>query len=1412
MKYSLLVFFVLLINSFTYAQSTYFIKYKDYVDKSEIEYKVNSQQFLPEHASYRLAASEFRVNYLARGIAKHDQVLGRIIKVSFRNNFDESVFMQFSQLDPDIEYIQPSVTYQMHNLPNDSLVSEQWALEKIKAFDAWEITMGEDSVLVAVIDTGIDYLHPDLSGQIWLNPGELGTDAFGNDKRSNGVDDDNNGFIDDYMGWDFTDRQGFPFDTSGGDYLGWDNDPMDENSFSHGTAVSGIIAAKTNNFIGIAGAAPNIRIMNLRAFDPAGFGEEDDVAAAIIYAVEMGAKVINMSFGDTQFSLVLRDVIRFAYGRNIVMVGSSGNSNSTAPHYPSGYSEVISVGNSTINDVRAPSSNYGSTLDLVAPGTQITTTTRNGEYTLSFNGTSAAAPFVSATAALILSLGGFTNEEVKQIIKSTCDDIDSPGWDIRTGAGRLNMHRAVSVLAPAKIKFNYPTQDFATFQDTLNINISVISPYFVKFDLYVGQGLNPSSWNALVTDMQNQVSGVNIHTLNLNSFAEGGYTLRLVVHLTNGSTTEERVNFYIDRTPPEILLIGDGALFYGEKSTVLAEMYTNKRCVTRMYYRKAGTNDFNFITLDAFATNNQFVKQFHYGFIPKQLVEPNTFYEVFYEAESMAGLKTTLYDEGGVLFLYKTDPVFSPVHYEELPFSLPRGTIHRDPVSFLSNNMDEILYNEFYPSNDIYYTLQKLEGNDFIRVDSVQNKIPRFAGDLNNNGRTELISSWQRSGYIDEQAAPGSFSFQNKLTVEDTLLPVLVTDTNGDGNHLLITNLRDTVLAAYRINNDLSISFITYLLNYSGIDSLEQGFEFVNYVYRNVVVADLNNDGVKEIWFADADGDLLSYNIISETNFVRGNALTTPFRSLNNNTMSVGDFDGDGIDDIAVLFRTPAIAPNFFLLVFNFKNNQPNIIFNRAFLDQSAEFMGFGFPRVFQSLRFADLDKDGKDELLLNIFPYVYIFKNNGDDADVIFYAEGVNSENIFIGDLNSNGVTEIGLQTPTGTHFYEFMPSLKPPVPFNVTAYSTDSTTIKLEWNGSGSKFYIYRGEAPGNIALIDSTNERIYFDTGLQTNKFYYYKLQAYDISKEIPYSNLTRTYEVYSHKPAYLTKAESSTANTVFVYFSDRVNNTIENLQAFEVLGVGTPNSVSAASQYSYLLTFNEMLPEADNVLIVKGLRDFYGSPVPEGTAVFRVIHIPPMGEFFISNHELLNPYLIKVQFNLSVDESSVSDIDNYTFEPENKASRIQIDAGEKNIVYVHLDGKKPVGSIGREYRMKIENVFSSLATGRIPINSGAGSYVVLTGFAKDLSDVYVYPSPVRLGSGVSKVTFANLPRKAKISILNLSGKKIFELEENDGDGGVDYHLKDFSGNLINSGIYIYRIISLDDSNNEIEEKLGKFAVIR
>jgi subtilisin family serine protease len=1408
MKFNLLFTLLQLVvfTSLVFPQEVYFIKYKETVPRSEIDLKVSKDQYIPSGVQFQVNAELEDVNYLAKGLEKEDNVLGRIIKLTFTNDVDESAILQLQNLDASIEYIQKATQYKMDFVPNDSLLSEQWALEKINAFDAWDKTQGADTVLLGVIDTGIDYLHPDLQNKIFQNTGEIGLDNQGKDKRSNNIDDDNNGFVDDYRGWDFTDRVGFPFDTSGGDYLDWDNDPMDENG--HGTFIGGIAGAQVNNITGIAGAAPNIKLVNLRAFDPAGYGEEDDVAAAILYAVQMGVKVLNMSFGDNAFSLVLKDVIQFAYSKNMVLVGSAGNSGSPDPHYPSGYSEVISVGNSTPEDFVASNSNYGSTLDMIAPGTQILTTARDNGYA-TINGTSASTPHVAATASLILSIQNFTNEEVKQILKSTTDDIGEPGWDIRSGAGRLNMFKAVTVVAPSAIKFNHPRQDFATLDDELIINATVLSGLFSYYDLSFGVGLNPNEWTLLVENGLNQFSNENIYTLELTTLPDTVYCLRLVVQLTNGRTLEERVNFFINRTAPNAELISVGPAFYGDNTTILAAMYTDEPTVTRMYYRKIGETDFSFVTLDGFTINNQFVKYLHYGFIPKQLVEQNSVYEVYFEAENLVGLKTIVKNNGqNFSFITNYDAEYSAETLQ--PFSLPAGNLFENAVNVTSNDLNEIYIREL--SNSRVSSLYKLNNNNFEFVNTLSDRIVRDFGDFNNNGLKDLLTFFVRDGFIYEQQNQNSSNFTQIFSDESgTFWPVMAEDIDGDNITEVVVINSDTSANVWEVNNDLSLSNPTTLYNFT---PLWIGFNILD--SPNGVVSDINDDGTNEIWFVDVDGDVFSHDILGPNNYQPGTVVTTTFIG-SAAFIDAGDYNGDGVEELAVLLHSVDpidIAPFYRLLVFNLIGGNLNVLYDQILIDAATEFTS-SFQRSENSVRFADIDLDGQDELIVFVFPYSYIFKDFFGSDKIISYKENINSNSIFVGDLNFNNVPEVAFPTDQGINFYEFTVSNKASTPFNLSGYSSDSATIALKWQGSADQYNIYRGTSPENLSQIDSVFITQYSDFNLTTNEFYYYAVQAFDLTKPDPYSNLSSILEVYSHTPGAVETVTPTSSKTLTVTFSEKMNNTIENLQAFKLMNPGfsdpvIPNSISPANQYSYLLTFREQIPIGTNQLFVSNLRDIYRSPIQPASIEFVMDSTIILPEFFISSFKILDAYTIRLDFNLDVDETSALNVDNYLFDPDNKVTSAQLESNKKSVT-LSLKGQKPVGSIGREYVLRLTNTKSSVTTGSIRINNGAGSYVVLSGFAKDLSEVYVYPNPANTSKN-ENITFANLPRYAKITIWSIGGTKINELEESDGDGGVTYNLKDFSGNTIASGIYFYRIVMLDESNEEKEEKLGKFAIIR
>ena len=259
---------------------------------------------------------------------------------------------------PEVEGIYPNHTYHINaEEPNDSLFGEQWGFLRIGGLEAWDITRGESTVLIGVIDTGIEWEHDDLRDALWINPaedrngnGRFEPWSFGESREGvfgdlDGVDQDGNGYPDDVIGFDMVDQNIPNF----GDWNGRDGVPFDEQG--HGTNVAGVIGAVPNNRIGIAGIAPDCRLVTIRAFDATGDGQDDDIAAAIVYAAAIGVDVLNMSFGDTYRSPLLADAVRFARERGVVMVSSSGNDGVPDPHYPSGFDEVISVGATTDRDL-----------------------------------------------------------------------------------------------------------------------------------------------------------------------------------------------------------------------------------------------------------------------------------------------------------------------------------------------------------------------------------------------------------------------------------------------------------------------------------------------------------------------------------------------------------------------------------------------------------------------------------------------------------------------------------------------------------------------------------------------------------------------------------------------------------------------------------------------------------------------------------------------------------------------------------------------------------------------------------------------------------------------------------------------------------------------------------------------------
>jgi len=419
----------------------------------------------------------------------------------------------------DVEYAEPDYSGSGGGTqgitPNDQYYFRQWGLKNDGTFslspsvagadidmeNAWSIEQGDSNIIVGVLDSGNKSDHPEFSGRIWTNYNEV---------PNNGIDDDNNGYIDDVQGWDFVNS---------------DNNPADDHG--HGTNVTGIIGANGNNSTGYAGVNWNCKLMILKGLDNTNSGQYSRWAEAIYYAVDNGARVINMSLGGMYTSTTLQKAVTYALNNNVVVVACMMNTNSNTVYYPAGYTGVIAVGSTNSNDTRSKpffwsstsGSNYGNHISVVAPGNYIygLNYQSNTNYSSYWGGTSQATPLVSGLASLLLAQDtNRTPAQIKSIIEMNAEDQvgdsseDTPGWDPYYGYGRVNAFRALSYytgISSSDLQY----QDYLLFPNPTNGIFTVVTPSETKQIQILnslGETILTSTDTQLSTDFKLAANGV----------------------------------------------------------------------------------------------------------------------------------------------------------------------------------------------------------------------------------------------------------------------------------------------------------------------------------------------------------------------------------------------------------------------------------------------------------------------------------------------------------------------------------------------------------------------------------------------------------------------------------------------------------------------------------------------------------------------------------------------------------------------------------------------------------------------------------------------------------------------------------------------------------------------------------------
>jgi subtilisin family serine protease len=461
--------------------------------------------FFQQIKGYKIESAE-----ISFPLAK-DPLIKNVIRIQIGdiNKVDEMI--QILGKSENVEYAERVPLLRSTLSPNDTYYTPgyQWSLFKVNAASAWDISTGNSSIKVAIVDDAVQITHPDLVNSIYTNTNEV---------PNNGIDDDNNGYVDDINGYDVANN---------------DNDPNpDGSSYDHGTHVAGISGASSNNNTGVASIGSGVSIVPVKSTNSASVVSHG--YEGIYYAVAANADVINMSWGGSGSSTTAENLINSAYNSGAVLVAAAGNDDVTTIFYPAGYANVIAVASSSSNDSKSSFSNYGAWIDISAPGSSILSTVVGGSYDYK-SGTSMASPMVAGLAGLMLSHNpGLTQAEVKSCILNTATDIDglNPSYTGQLGAGRIDALAAM-ICVNATLN-NAPSTDFiadlTTIAEGQNINYT---------DLSTG---NPTSWSWNFTGgSPANFTGQNPPAITYNT--AGTYAVALTTSNSNGNDTETKTAY-----------------------------------------------------------------------------------------------------------------------------------------------------------------------------------------------------------------------------------------------------------------------------------------------------------------------------------------------------------------------------------------------------------------------------------------------------------------------------------------------------------------------------------------------------------------------------------------------------------------------------------------------------------------------------------------------------------------------------------------------------------------------------------------------------------------------------------------------------------------------------------------------------
>jgi len=1137
-------------------------------------------------------------------VARHDPGLSAVYLLRFSPNANVASIVQQYEGDPAVEYVQPNYINHLcaeTGEPNDSFYEDQWALHAIDALKAWKIEKGSPDVVIAIVDTGVDYNHEDLESRIWINPGEI---------DGNRVDDDGNGYVDDIRGWDFTDSPNLPSDV---DYLDRDNDPMDESG--HGTHVAGVAAAVPDNSTGTAGITWNCRIMALRGGGK--FLEDDDLAAAVVYAADNGAHIINMSWGSEVLSYVIRDAMEYAYSRGCVLIAAAGNDDRPFVIYPALYKHVISVGATDIKDKKASFSNYGPGIDIVAPGHKIFATTPNDKYS-DWSGTSMASPVVSGVAALILSKRpGLTNEEVGQILRSSADEIDEPLFN---GVGRVNAENALKTNSPLMVSIASP-DNWAEADTEVTIRGTAAGFRFLNFQLEYRDVLDVDSltsfdeadWKPVDHAQDDPVFDDVLGSWRVADIEEGVYVIRLKAFGEDYTDAEDTVILSIDHSPPEITDVRTVSRLDGDRYRHVVTWRTDDLTSGEFHYRMADSA-FDFKKLPFSALTNG------HALYASDELEPGS-YEFFVTATNAAGLPA-VDDNGGNYYALEVENIWVPSDgFIEIPTGIPAMHPVSGTADFDGDGRLEIVGTAGvkweYDTIKIYERDDSGQYNEVFEND--KDCFPWDTGDTDMDGLLEVLGNNRDTTFLYESPSPGEYPTE-KIWEAKGVWGGKIADMDSDGQKEVVSrNLDNNEIYVYENRGDNS---------YLRAARLKNPTEGGNRLGTTFAISDFDDDHQMDLVVGDSDGDLFVYENTANDRY--SNTWTGSVGRSEVEYIAAGDFDGDGVDEFVVgscSAGTGAQVKGQLDAGSSASGRQTWICTVFDSIDQneyeavwSVEISGL---KSKSGISAGDLDNDGRDEIAVLVTPNLYLFRYENPGLYVPIWNHSASFTRWpTIDDLDVDGANEILFNDGDGLTIFRWSSAASKIVsrPWGLSARPLGETEVELRWNGAleARSYRIYRNTDAGRLQMIASVEGGIHYfrDDGLRAGVTYWYSVSSVDSAGRE--SDFSQKASATPNLPPELLSAEFSPPFTVRLTFTEAMGSSAQSETHYLITSESgfsmTPSSALLDSHGKRVTMTIDSLPPGTYTVTASDVRDDTGVTIltSANSATFHV-PVPDVDEF-------------------------------------------------------------------------------------------------------------------------------------------------------------------------------------------------------